>query len=650
MTSSDSYGYREATRSRRARKLFAPTESASRASAQELLKIANDPRVITDLILRAGQEALRCSGSGWIPHSDLRVVAQGPRAFLLRLGGFRLIEASVNPQMFLQRCVLLLTQGVGPNPLAILENTAGALVRLFAGYYEICPYDSWRHSNLVHNALLGAYGSTWVSPREEELAIMVTLFFEQSVVSHALTEIEGRLYVEGITGERVVNQHPYLLLVGLFERCQATLYPKAWGGLPSPLAIQPSPLADALLPEVIHLLFGVHLRSIRGRLLLRGRPRRPDSWEWPTRVRYLAELLVPYLERQRDEQGQQPAQNPFSLPNTGGGQPAESPLPGSTSFSFDPGAASHPFAGQDLQFNPNQLGYGTLPGMGPSGPPRFANYEYIDRYYTERANTLVVRDASEDEPNVEPERIAVGFLDHEPASVLDLVGGQIDWFRTRIDSRGSELPGGLRLFRRTEPLEIPLGGDEPEAVAVPHLMLVVDSSGSMKFNPAAQEGARGQYDVVLMACWGMFAFIQSQSTASNVQANALNFSNDTSASGWHACSNLEPVKRVLACYKGGNTTLDTGKLRAAYRERPGQILLVVMTDGGLSNTSEAVSIFGDIVADGNHVVLLHIGAPNAFTTGIEKLGCPTHLLNDASQLIGLCLDLAKERYQVTASR
>jgi hypothetical protein len=118
---------------------------------------------------------------------------------------------------------------VGPNPFAILENTAGALVPLFAGYYEICPYDSWRHSNLVCNALLGAFGSTWVSPREEELAIMVTLFFEQLVVSHALTEIEGRLYVEGITGERVVYQHPYHLLGGSFRAVSSHTLPECAG-------------------------------------------------------------------------------------------------------------------------------------------------------------------------------------------------------------------------------------------------------------------------------------------------------------------------------------------------------------------------------------------------------------------------------------
>ena len=521
-------------------------------------------------------------------------------------------------------------------------------MRLFAGYYEICPYDSWRHGNLVRNALLGAYGSTWVSPREEELAIMVTLFFEQSVVSHELTEIEGRLYVEGITCERVVNQHPYNLLVGLFERCQAVLYPKVWGGLPAPLTFQPSPLADALLPDVVQLLFGVHLRCVRGRLLLCGKPRKPESWEWSTRVRNLAELLIPYLQRLRDEQGRLP-QAPFFLPSPGGEVLGTTAAP-EPFFSSDVEAVSHPFAVEAHYLNADQPGNGVLPGTGPTGPHRFADYGYIDRYYSERASALVVRDQSEDESKVEPERLAVGFLDHEPASVLDLFSGQIDWFRTHIGSTETELPGRLRLFRRTEPLEVPLPGDEPVATSVPHLMLVVDSSGSMKFNPAGRDAARGKYDVVLMACWGMFSFIQSQPRASSVQLNALNFSSDSSVSGWHACNDLDPVKRVLATYKGGNTMLDTSKLRDAYHARPGQVLTVVMTDGGLDNTPDAVAAFAQFVADGNHVVLLHIGGANAFTQGIADLGCPTHLLNDASQLIDLCLDLAKKRYRADASR
>lgn len=638
------YTSRGSTQSKRKRRLLAPVDTHTPAAAEMLQQMGSVPSAVTDFVLHAGQEALECSGSGWIPRSDMRVALHAGKPFLLKLAGFRLIEASVNPMEFVKRCTALHAQGVPPNSLAILENAAGALIRLFAGYFVLCPYDAWRHKNLVKSALLGAYGSTWVSPREEELALMVTLFFEQSVVSHALTEIEGRLYVEGITCERVVNQRPYNLLVGLFERCQALLYPKVWANLPGPLAIQPLPLADALLPDVLHLLFGVHLRSVRGRLLLRGKPRRPEAWEWSVRVRYLAELLVPYLARQQNEQSQQPSQNPFGGPGSGNGQPGQNPQPVPGSLGFDPNAESHPFAGQGTGDSGSQAGGSPLPGSAPPGPPRFTDYEYIDRYYSERAQALVVRDQSEEAPEEKPRRITVGYLDYAPASVFDLVTGQIEWFRTRIGASDTGFPGNLQLYRRTEPLEMPLGGPEPESASLQHLMVVTDSSGSMVFNPAGEGAARGKYDVVLMACWGMFAFIQTHPKASDVQVNALNFSTDTTASGWHPCTNLEPAKRVLACYKGQNTTLSTSVLREAYAARPGPLLTVVITDGGLGNTQPALDAFKEIVADGNHVVLLHIGPANAFTQGIQELGCPVHLLNDASELVGLCLDLAKDRY------
>lgn len=46
----------------------------------------------------------------------------------------------------------------------------------------------------------------------------------------------------------------------------------------------------------------------------------------------------------------------------------------------------------------------------------------------------------------------------------------------------------------------------------------------------------------------------------------------------------------------------------------------------------------------NHVVLLHIGSETPFTKGIKDLGCPVHLVAKAEDLVGLCLDLAKNTY------
>ena len=142
----------------------------------------------------------------------------------------------------------------------------------------------------------------------------------------------------------------------------------------------------------------------------------------------------------------------------------------------------------------------------------------------------------------------------------------------------------------------------------------------------------------------MFRYIQECGEAQNVKVNALNFSSATIASGWHPCTQLQPVKKVLATYYGGSTILDLTKLNEAHETRPGEFLAVVITDGGLGNWADALGGFKKIVDAGNHVVLLHVGKANPFTEGIESLGCQTHLLNKAEDLVGLCLDLAKSRY------
>lgn len=634
MDSTITYSHRSPLHSAaRRRKLFAPLSKISPEKAAEQLKSVK-PEVVQNLVLRAGQEALRCSGPGWYPESDIRVTIDRGRPLVLQLSGFKRLELSVNPGALLNQCAKLHKDGIGANPIAILENTAGALVRLFAGYYAICPWDAWRHRNLVNAACWGAYRTQWVSGKEKELAAMVALFFEKSVVAHALTEDEGPIFIQGVTCERLVSEVPYHLLTALFERTQSMLFPKAWRPVLPTTLQEANPVADALLADVMYLLFGGRVRSVRGGLRLRGKTARPKSWEWTSRVEHLAELLVPYLER--EEEGDGPGgPNPF--PPGDGPDPAPPPIGPNP---FGPGEDLDPSLGPPLQPQPG----GPLPGAGPPRPPRFSDFEAIDQYYSERANRLVLRDQSDDGPQQEPERITVGYLDAEEASLLDLVSGRIDWVRTRKCAPDDLHPTGLQLFRRTEPLDISADADKPAPHGLPHLLIAVDSSGSMCFDPAAEGSARGQYDLVLHGAWGMFRYIQECEEADKVKVNALNFSSATITSGWHPCSRLQPVKEVLATYYGGGTSLDVAKLNEAHETRPGEFLAVVITDGGLGNTAEALAGFKKIVQAGNHLVLLHVGKANAFTKGIEDLGCPTHLLNRAEDLVGLCLDLAKSRY------
>ena len=629
----------------RKRTLYAPKDKLDPFEARELLKGLR-PGIVLELVTRAGQEALRCSGPGWLPKSDVRVVPSQGKPLVLQLAGFKRLELSVNPAGCLARCAHLHKAGAEGNPFRILENAAGALVRLFAGYYGICPWDAWRHRDLVQAALWRAYRSYWVSKKESELAMMVALFFERSIVAHALTELEGALFVNGLAYEQAISQTPHHLLTALFVRTQSLVFPKAWSHALKNFPPEPDPVADALLEEAMFILFNGRVRFIRGRLVLRGRPGRPKSWDWANRVELLADLLIPYLERQQNDQGTGPNPNPFvppdgpGLPPPGIGQPL-GPIEG---------LGPNPFVGQsDVTATGAQ--YDLLPQDGglplstlSRREPRFNDYETIDRYYTERAKALVVRDKTDDGPKREQELVTVGYLDHQEASVLDLVSGQIDWARCRIGESDDEHPRGLYLFRRTEPYDVPAQGGNPAPMGLPHLFVAVDSSGSMRFDPGASGAARGKYDLVLMAAWGMLRHIQGCPNVRSVKVNALNFSGATSASGWHPCTALEPVKRVLATYKGGGTTLDVAKLREAFDTSPGEFLTVIITDGQLSNTVPAVQGFGEIVRAGNHVILLHIGRENEFTKGIRNLGCPVHLLEKAEDLVGLCLDLARDRY------
>ena len=166
----------------------------------------------------------------------------------------------------------------------------------------------------------------------------------------------------------------------------------------------------------------------------------------------------------------------------------------------------------------------------------------------------------------------------------------------------------------------------------------------MQFNPSNIGPGRGKYDVVLMACWGLFRYIGENGLGDRVWINAVNFSGATRSSGWQRGDALDQVKRVLAAYEGGGTRLGISAIQSARGSAPGRFMTITMTDGSLSNTQQALEELRRTVESGNSVALLHIGAPNAFTEGVRRLGGAVHILNQAHELVGLCLDLAKTSY------
>ena len=106
--------YRQGKVLARTRRLFTP--QASTAGKPHALALENlKPAVVLEIVRRAGQEALRCLGHGWMPNTDLQVVPGNVQPLAIKLAGFRRIEVSVHPVSYLQQCAALHQNGMGPN-------------------------------------------------------------------------------------------------------------------------------------------------------------------------------------------------------------------------------------------------------------------------------------------------------------------------------------------------------------------------------------------------------------------------------------------------------------------------------------------------------------------------------------------------------
>lgn len=590
------------------------------------------------LALAAGQDALRCAGRGWYPESDVTASAHPGQPILLELIGFKRIEIRINPDVLAQRAAAL-QASAATDPMNSVLGAVRSFVLLYAGHYDWCPRDLWGHRRLVDAANWGAYRTYYPTESEMRIAASIAAFFERSIVSYHLTREEGAVYATGLAMERSLNQHPAHFLWALFQRSQAVLFPAEWEQASRICHWDPDPAADALLKDVLAILFRARLGTVRGQLRLRGRIRCPAAWEWTEAVEALAELLIPYLAPDGNSGPPQP--NPF-LPAG-----SRRPHPGGTEPAIDPGDQVNPFLNSQhpnaQSTQANSQAAGMLPGRG-QGRGQACGFEELDDYYSSQARSLQVRDSGKDRGEEAPELLPVGFLDHAPARLRDLACGHIDWFRTRLDAPSPGNPSRLRLYAQTEPLEIPALASDPSTSNIPNLLLVVDSSGSMGFNPRAAGQGRGKFDLVLLSSWGLLRYISERRLDEQVWVGAVNFSGATRSSGWHRANAAEPVKRCLAFYEGGGTALSTEAIRLARESAPGRFVIIAITDGGLANTQPTLEELRRTMQAGNGVVLLHVGAPNAFTQGVKQLGGSVHILNQAEELVGMCLDVAKANY------
>lgn len=600
------------------------------------------PELIEALLTPTVQKALRNAGSGW-RQDDVHIRVGGGEPLILEHAAFKQIYVTVNGPVFLLRCLELAQSNENGDPLQIADAAAYSLVRLWAGHYDYCPFDLWRHLRLCDAAARGAYGHFWLSPPEQRLAVAVAGFFERGVVTRVLTEQEGARCAAGLVYEQRINRRPYDLLANLFFRSQCLLAPQVWNNHLKACGIPADPLAESLLPSVLCLVFGVRARIIRQRWRLRRIPgQQPQYWQWPERVADLAKLLIPYLQ----EGSPSEHSGPDAFPSVCGDHPDANGSPHAQQL---PGHVGNPLTmetGDQPAASSSGLG-GTAAGTETG---RGLDCRSLAAYYRERAGELVVEaGGSADEPSRRPESLRVGFIHDEPASLLALISEEIVWFKSRM--RRVNGRNEICLYKRTDPLLVPTGDEEASATRAPNLLLLVDSSSSMGFKPNATDpDKRGKFDTVLRACFGIFNHIERNKLGQNVQVACINFSGRSLASGWHSFGKLDPVEKVLLNYQGGGTTLAPQAIRQAFDSRPGSFLAVCITDGCISNVAAAATELRKVVVAKCEFVLIHVGDPNSFTKAVQEMGCPVHIVQAAQELVGQTLGVVRNSFRRSSAR
>ena len=200
--------------------------------------------------------------------------------------------------------------------------------------------------------------------------------------------------------------------------------------------------------------------------------------------------------------------------------------------------------------------------------------------------------------------------------------------------------GKLVLYEKIIPItqQIPA---KLEIAGFPDLLLIVDSSGSMQWDPRA---GSGPYDSLLRAIYSVFHFLEKHGKAQYMRFAAVNFSATTLKTAWHRYGEWRKIKELLFRHQNGGTRLNYAVIRGIVEESPDRFLCLFITDCQISNAAEVVDTIRMTVSRGHGFVLIQVGRSSPLAEQIRKAGLPVHIITDHRQLEGLCLEYAKETW------
>ncbi|MFW9882178.1 MAG: hypothetical protein ACFFG0_54635 [Candidatus Thorarchaeota archaeon] len=180
-----------------------------------------------------------------------------------------------------------------------------------------------------------------------------------------------------------------------------------------------------------------------------------------------------------------------------------------------------------------------------------------------------------------------------------------------------------------------------EEKQIPDLLIVLDSSGSMKWNYTSRiERGRGPYHTALVAAFASLHFAAGKGAKFSI----INFSNKADICQW--TSDFKKAERVLLRYQGGGTVLPTKEITQQCDKAERKSLVFIITDFGIYNWSKSKKIMIDLTQKGHKIVGFFIGASkipkDKFKTLLDKV--TFYGIRTAKDLIDLVISEVKKYY------
>jgi hypothetical protein len=174
---------------------------------------------------------------------------------------------------------------------------------------------------------------------------------------------------------------------------------------------------------------------------------------------------------------------------------------------------------------------------------------------------------------------------------------------------------------------------------IPDLLLVLDSSGSMKWNYLAEK-ASGVYHTALLASFAALHFAANK----GVKFSIINFSNRADVCDW--TNNYQKAERTLLRYQGGGTQLPINAIVKQCEKSDREVLLFIITDFGIYNWNNAKKLLLSLTSKGHKIVGFFIGASkipkDKFKGLLEKV--TFYAIKNSKDLINLVIEEVKKYY------